>query len=322
MGSFGSRCARVIHPRHSVEAGIAEKEAEGGAEGGFAEKSFAEGLIEARILEVGAEDDIDKIEGREKRLGKIGEEGHVTASLEVDTAGGVDAVAVEDGVIEEDALENGEGAAEGGGDHDGNNGGNNTQGKAEAEVEGDLDNDQVDQVDQAEWVEDEVAAVFATENDTKDKAAKDAAYGEHVVGDTGDEGLEAIKEGGVAQGGVREEGIGEEGIVKVEEGIVEGVITEGGIAQGIAEKGVAQGAEEWVVREGAAEESIAAESVAKGGGVKEGVALVGEEMVREQIENCVHKLSPGLLGVTGITADMSHCNNALLVALITHTHKN
>ena len=52
------------------------------------------------------------------------------------------------------------------------------------------------------------------------------------------------------------------------------------------------------------------------------MALVGEEIVREQIENCVHKLSHGLLGVTKVTTDMYYCSNALLVACITHSHKN
>ena len=48
--------------------------------------------------------------------------------------------------------------------------------------------------------------------------------------------------------------------------------------------------------------------------MEEGVALVGEEIIGEKIENCVHKLSPGLPGVTQIVTDMSHCGNALLVA--------
>ena len=92
--------------------------------------------------------------------------------------------------------------------------------------------------------------------------------------------------------------------------------------QVFAKKGVAQGMEEWVAGEGAIEENIAAESVADGGGVEEGVAVVGEEIVREQFENCLHKLSPGVLRVTRITTDIAHCSNPLLVACIPHTHKN
>ena len=92
--------------------------------------------------------------------------------------------------------------------------------------------------------------------------------------------------------------------------------------QVFAEKGVAQGMEEWVAGQGTVEESIAAGNVVEGGGVEEGVALAGEEIVREQIENCLHKLSPRVLQVTRIITDMSHCSNALLVTCITHTHKN
>ena len=92
--------------------------------------------------------------------------------------------------------------------------------------------------------------------------------------------------------------------------------------QDFAKKGVAQGMEEWVTGEGTVEESIAAGNNVEGGGFEEGVALAGEEIVREQIENCLHKLSPGVLRVTRITTDMAHCSNALLVACITHTHKN
>ena len=79
--------------------------------------------------------------------------------------------------------------------------------------------------------------------------------------------------------------------------------------QGIVKKGIAQGMEELVVREGTVEENIAAESIADEGGVQEGMALVREEIIREQIEKCMHKLSPGFLQVTRILTDMSECSN-------------
>ena len=119
-------------------------------------------------------------------------------------------------------------------------------------------------------------------------------------------------------GGLVGDGIG---LVR-EDDIVEGVIRDGSIAQGVAEKGHARGIEEWDIREGIKEESIPAESRIDGGGVEEGVALVGKLIVREQIKNCLDKLSHGLLGVTRILMDMSHCGNAPLVACIMHTHKN
>ena len=123
--------------RHSVEVDIAEtEEAEGGAEGGFAEKGFVEGLVEGRVLEPVAEEGINKNECLEKRGGKVGPEGGIIPNFVV----GVDEAVAEAVVTEEDAAENGEGAAEGGGD----NGGDNPQGKAQAEGEEDAEGDEED----------------------------------------------------------------------------------------------------------------------------------------------------------------------------------
>ena len=286
--------------RNSVEAGIPKaEEAKGGAEGSFAEKGSAEGLVEGRILEGVAEEGININKGLEKRHCKIGEEGGVTLSVVPGVVEGVvEAPGVAEVVIEEDAVENVEGGAEVKVDN-----GEDTHGNEE----GDVENDESDEEEGEAEEGDGLVVAGESGNATED--------GADLTGEERLDAAEAIKEGGVAEGGVAEGGVREEGIV-------EGVITEVGIAHGIAEKGVAEGMEEWDIREGAAEESIAAESIAEGGRVEEGMALVWEEIVGEKIENCLHKLSPGRLGVTQIATDMSHGHNALLVACITHTHKN
>ena len=304
---------------HSVESGVTEaEEAEGGAEGCFSEKGLAESVVEGRILEGVAEEGINKNEGLKKRHPIHDEAGGVTASIMVGGGEGVAEVVVNAVVTEEDVAENGEGAAEG----EVENEQDNKQGNDKGEAEGGADRDDSDDVDdEGENAEelDESAGVDGViggdglgivEGGSGNAAAAGVFRVVQVAGHTREENGDAVEGEGVGEGFVWEEGI------------VEGFITDGGIAQGAAEKGVAQGAEDWDIREGIEEESIAAESVVDGGGVEVGVALIREEIVREQIENCVHKLSPGFLGVTWIGMDMSHCSNALLVACITHTHKN
>ena len=138
---------------HSVDAGIAEEEeAEGGAEGGFAEKGFKEGVVEGRILKSVAEEGINENEGLEKRGEKF-EEGGITLSV---CAGRMEAldtilaeafrvavmelvagVVVAAAVMEEQAVENGEGVVEGGDD----NGDDNAQGKAKADAKAEAEGD-------------------------------------------------------------------------------------------------------------------------------------------------------------------------------------
>ena len=64
------------------------------------------------------------------------------------------------------------------------------------------------------------------------------------------------------------------------------------------------------------EESVAEESPAEVGRLEAGV-VVGQEIVREQIKNCVDKSGPMPFGM-----DICDCGNALLVACLAHTHKN
>ena len=301
--------------RHSVEAGISEAEdAAGGAEWGFAEQGFAEALVEGRILEGVAEEGINKNEGLEKIGGKFDEEGGIRPSVLVGFAVGV-TEGVTEGVVftYEHAAETRDGAVVG----DANNDGDSKEGQdgesesgGEGEVGDDDDDDEDEKVD-----DDEADDEAVSEGDAAIVDSDGVIEGGRVVSFAAENAAEGVPD--ALENAVKTVGVADGiGIVR-EDDIVEGVIRGGSIAQGLAEKGLAQGMEEWDVRESIKEECIAADSVFDGGGVEEGVALI-----REQVENCLDKFSHGLLGVTRIIMDMSHCGNAILVACITHTHKN